>query len=125
MAEAAAGEASVSLRIWCRDAAVRALVAHLRTCLPEQSAGHDRTIVISDRASDSGNDTIAVVDPRQAATAHWLSAAIREDRLGGAVAIDRIERDLPVVIAAVKAGVRAFSPGLLANLSLASMLTQR
>src|SRR5262245_56806775 len=98
---------------------------HLRAGLSVRAGGSGPAIVISDSTADCTPSTIVVVDPHKPGTAHLVSKAILRNCLGGAVTIDRLERDLPGVIDAVSAGLLAFSPGLFAALDYAASLSHR
>jgi DNA-binding NarL/FixJ family response regulator len=115
----------VILRVSCRDAALRTLLMHLRTRLAPRWPHPGAPIVITDSAAGCTTSTIVVVDPRKPGAVHQVSTAIREDCLGGAVTIDRLDRDLAAVVDAVSAGLRAFSPGLFPELDRAASLSQR
>jgi DNA-binding CsgD family transcriptional regulator len=111
------------LKVSCRDAALRTLVLHLQAGLAPRRSGD--AIVITDSAAGCTTSTIVVVDPRKPGAVRLVSTAIREDCLGGAITIDRLDRDLPAVVDAVSAGLRAFSPGLFAELDRAAALSPR
>jgi DNA-binding NarL/FixJ family response regulator len=115
----------VDVRLSCRDAALRNLLAHLRPAGSHHPQRAGPPIVISDSPADCTPSTIVVVDPHKPGMVQWVSAAIRQDSLGGAVTIDRLERDLPAVLDAVSAGLLAFSPGLLTELDRAATLSRR
>jgi DNA-binding NarL/FixJ family response regulator len=119
------GEVSVILRVDCRDPALRTLLMHLRSRLSPPSRRPDAAIVVTDNAAGCTTSTIVVVDPRKPGANGLVSTAIHEDCLGGAVTIDRLEQDLPAVVDAVSAGLRAFSPGLFAELDRAASPSPR
>jgi DNA-binding NarL/FixJ family response regulator len=115
----------VGVQVSCRDAALRVLLMHLGPSLAPHARRDGGPVMISDHAGDCTPGTIAVVDLRKPGGARWVAAAIRENRLGGAVTIDRPEQDLPAAVDAVSAGVMAFSPGLLGELERAARLSRR
>jgi DNA-binding NarL/FixJ family response regulator len=119
------GEASVILRVACRDAALRTLLTHLRSRLSPCAENSGGAIVITDSAASCTTRTIVVVDPGKPGAIRLVSSAIREDCIGGVVIIDRLDRDLPAVLEAVSAGLRAFSPGVFAELDRAASLSHR
>jgi len=115
----------VIVRVACRDAALRTLLTHLRSGLSPCAENSGGAILITDSAASCTTSTIVVVDPGKPGAIRLVLTAIREDRIGGAVTIDRLDRDLPALLEAVSAGLRAFSPGVFAELDRAASLSHR
>jgi DNA-binding NarL/FixJ family response regulator len=112
--------------IACGDEILRALLVQLRSrhrWADETATG--KAVIVTDSLTGHTRDTVVVVRTDRPGALHRVLDAIRAERLGGALTVDRLESDLPAVVDAVSAGVVAYSPGLFTALAPTLSLSGR